>query len=64
MIDDWRRTSVEILDQRVGRVDPHVVVDRGEEVAGAADAFDRIFAALVGAADEAAGLDASARPEV
>ena len=60
MINDWGRTSVEIADHRCGRVDAEVVIDRRQEVAGATDAFDGIFAALVGAADELALGDASA----
>ena len=39
-----------------------MVIDRGEEVAGAADSFDDVFASFVGGSDEFAVLDASARP--
>ena len=40
------------------------MINRGEEVAGAADSFDDVLASFVGGTDEAAVLDASSGPDV
>lgn len=44
--------------------DSQVAINGGEEVAGFAEAVDDVFAAFVGGADDAAGFDAAAGPEV
>ena len=41
-----------------------MMINRGEEVAGAADSFGDVFASFVGGSDEAAVLDASSGPDV
>ena len=41
-----------------------MMIDRGEEVAGAADSFDDVFASFVGGSDEFAVLDAAAGPDI
>ncbi len=40
------------------------MINRGEEVAGAANSFGDVFASLVGRSDEAAVLDAAAGPDI
>src|SRR5688500_15194065 len=40
------------------------MINRGEEIAGAAGALDDVFAAFVGGADDAARLDAAAGPDI
>ena len=41
-----------------------MMIDRGEEVAGAADSFGDVFASFVGGSDEFAVLDAAAGPDI
>ena len=64
MIDDGRRSAIEISNQRLGRVDAQMVVERGQKIAGIANAFDGIFAAIVGSSDKAASFDTAASPDV
>lgn len=59
MVNDGSWTSVEVFDQRVGRVNSQVMINGRQEVAGTADAFDRVFTAFVGAADELSVVDAA-----
>ena len=40
------------------------MIDRGEEVAGAADSFEDVFASFVCRSDEFAVLDAAAGPDI
>lgn len=62
VIDKRRRPAVEIANGRVCRIDAEMMVDRGQEIAGTADAFDRVFGALIGGPDHAARLNSAARP--
>ncbi len=62
VVDDRRGAAVEIVDQRVGRIDAKMVIDRREEIARPAAPFDGVFAALVGCADEASCFNATAGP--
>jgi hypothetical protein len=45
-------------------VDAQVMVERGEEIAWAADTVDGMFAALIRGADKSARGDAAARPDI
>src|SRR5690606_9303718 len=51
VVDNGGRSPVEILDGDLGRIDPEMVVDRGEEITGAAGALDDILTALVAPPD-------------
>ena len=64
LIDDRSRTTVQVSNEGRRRVDTEVVIDRRQEIAGATDAFDRVFAALVRGADVTTSLDAAAGPNV
>jgi hypothetical protein len=64
LINNRSRTTVEIFDRDVRGIDAQVVVDRRQEISGAADSFDGILAAFVGRSDKASGFDAAASPNV
>src|SRR4051812_4438167 len=59
-----RGAAVEVVDGDFEGVNAEVLVDGGEEVAGAAGALNDVFAAFVAGADDAAGLDAAAGPDI
>src|SRR5581483_8688052 len=50
--------------ERVGIIDPQVMVDRRQKVAGAADPFDGVFSAPVSGADKTTRRNAASRPDV
>ena len=52
------------MKQPIGGGEAEVVVEGGHEVPGASAAGDAVLTALVAGADDAAGLDAAAGPEV
>ena len=64
MAHNGRGSSIEVIDRDLRRLDPEVMVDRGEEIAGTAGALDHILATLVTRTDDAAGLDAAAGSDV
>lgn len=64
MIDDWGRSSVEVLDERRVRFDPQVMVDRGKEVTGRTGSFDGVFSTLVGRTDDLSSSDSAASPDI
>ena len=64
MVNDRRWAAVEVLDQRVGGIDSQVMINRCQEISGTADAFDDIFATLVGGSDDLTGADTTASPDI
>lgn len=64
MVDNRGRSAVEVLDRDGRGIDPEVVVDRGEEIAGTTHPLGDIFTAFVGGSNEFAVVDAATRPQV
>lgn len=64
MINDGSRAAVEVIDQRLFRVDAEVMVDRGQEVTWSAASFHDIFTSFVGGADVAPRFDSAAGPKI
>src|SRR5204862_347194 len=59
-----RRPAGEVVDRDFLRVDAEMIVDRGEEILRRTVAFDDGFAAFVALADDAAGLNSAAGPQI
>ena len=64
VVNYGRWATVEVVNKRLTGINAHVVVDGGQEVAGAADPFNGVFTAFVGGTNETAGLNSTARPNV
>jgi hypothetical protein len=64
MIDNWSWSSVEIIDEGCGRVNPEMMINCRQEVACRTSSFDGIFPEFIGGSNDSSGLDASTGPEI
>jgi len=61
---DWDGSTGVVFQKNFLSIDTEVVIDRGEEIAGAGDSVDDVLSSLVAGTNDAAGLDAATSPEI